>query len=125
MPHHPGAALPLHQASLQRGDASPGIKVLGPDVCCGNLPAVQCSFVALGVPIGRPDLVKVQAADRIDAETNLLRKLKQLSALARLLRGASRAAFAPKRCPMQTYSFTLVLTTMLGPSLHVCWATGD
>ena len=60
------------------GDAPPGVDVLGPDVWCGNLPPEQRGFVALGVPIGHTDFVKAQAAIRLDAEADLLRKLTQL-----------------------------------------------
>ena len=60
------------------GDAPPGVDVLGPDVWCGNLPPEQRGFVALGVPIGHTDFVKAQAANRLDAEADLLRKLMQL-----------------------------------------------
>ena len=38
----------------------------------------QRGFVALGVPIGHTDFVKAQAAIRLDAEADLLRKLTQL-----------------------------------------------
>ena len=38
----------------------------------------QRGFVALGVPIGHTDFVKAQAANRLDAEADLLRKLMQL-----------------------------------------------
>ena len=60
------------------GDAPLGVDVLGPDVWCGNLPAEQRGFVALGVPMGHPDFVKAQAASRLHAEADLLRKLMQL-----------------------------------------------
>ena len=60
------------------GDAPPGVDVLGPDVWCRNLPPEQRGFVALGVPIGHTDFVKAQAANRLDAEADLLRKLMQL-----------------------------------------------
>ena len=60
------------------GDAPPGVDVLGPDVWCGHLPPEQRGFVALGVPIGHPDFVKAQAASRLCAEADLLRKLMQL-----------------------------------------------
>ena len=41
-------------------------------------PLEQRGFVALGVPIGHPDFVKAQAANRLDAEADLLRQLVQL-----------------------------------------------
>ena len=50
------------------GDASAGIDDLGRDVWCGNLPPAQRGFVALGVPIGHPDFVAAQAADRLAAQ---------------------------------------------------------
>ena len=64
--------------NAEGGDAPPGVDVLGPDVWCGNLPPEQRGFVALGVPIGHPDFVKAQAANRLDAEADLLRQLVQL-----------------------------------------------
>ncbi|CAE7512201.1 unnamed protein product, partial [Symbiodinium sp. CCMP2456] len=45
------------------GDAPPGVDVLGPDVCSGNLPPEQHGFVALGVPRSHPDSVQAQAAN--------------------------------------------------------------
>ena len=60
------------------GDAPPGIDDLGRDVWCGNLPPAQRGFVALGVPIGHPDFVAAQAADRLAAQDDLLRKLERL-----------------------------------------------
>ena len=40
--------------------------------------AEQRGFVALGVPISHPDFVRAQAANRLDAEADLLRKRIQL-----------------------------------------------
>ena len=60
------------------GDAPPGIDDLGRDVWCGNLPPAQRGFVALMVPIGHPDFVAAQAADRLAAQDDLLRKLERL-----------------------------------------------
>ena len=64
--------------NAEGGDAPPGVDVLGPDVWCGNLPPEQRGFVALGVTMGHPDFVKAQAANRLDAEADLLRQLVQL-----------------------------------------------
>ena len=85
-------------------DAPPGVDVLGPDVWCGNLPLEQRGFVALGVPIGHPDFVKAQAANRLDAEADLLRQLVQLpdvqcAWLLLAFRAAPLVASAPQRAP--------------------------
>ena len=64
--------------NAEGGDAPPGVDVLGPDVWCGNLPPEQRGFVAFGVPIGHPAFVQTQAANRLDAEADLLRQLGQL-----------------------------------------------
>ena len=72
------------------GDAPPDIDDLGPDVWCGNLPPAQRGFVALGVPIGHPNFIAAQAG-RLEAETDLLNKLRHLPDQR------SRAASAPQR----------------------------
>ena len=102
------------------GDASPGID-LGRDVWCGNLPPAQRGFVALGVPIGHPDIVAAQAADRLAAQDDLLRKLERLPDLQ-----SAWLVLAFCAAPLQTYCRTLALTTMRsGPWFKVCWETRD
>ena len=91
----------------------------------------QRGFVALGVPIGHTDFVKAQAAIRLDAEADLLRKLTQLpisSAPGSCSLSARRLvhSICSETYPRPTSCRTLAVTTMRsGQSWKACSATKD
>ena len=71
-----GAGVEANLGKTRVYNAAGGHRRPGPGRC--NLPPAQRGFVALGVPIGHPDFVAAQAADRLAAQDDLLRKLERL-----------------------------------------------